>query len=412
MRSNYIVCWCCCLMAMLFPASLVADTLVGKVLDENDAPVSFASIYIENNPQKGTVTDVAGIFTLEEVSVDETVVVSFIGYKTMQLNFKKIPTDTLTLRMQEQPILLSETEVGKAKKHVSKRRQKKNLLNEVYEQMQYDFPLDNHFYKVISDYAIYHNNTIAAFEELSGNVIEMPGKGKKGRDSVQLLPQWVKRYRHPDTHQRLSKIDDKLRKQKNAERIQLVDSSIFVHRVLWGGDIRTMFEELKGKVSKWEGVEQDSCMLLTFHDRVNFLGIVKYDLVLNLVLDSYSYRVRKQSQSLVVEADIPFGYKLNADQLAILNTVNLSSEDIEKFRLKKVHVDVKRNILYEEKDNKVYVDEKNVITKVKMEDNKGKKLDFHQTALMHVLSASLSEVKPYTQQQLQQSYEFMLQTTR
>ncbi len=394
------------------PTSLFATALVGRVVDENNQPVSFASVYVENNPLKGTVTDANGLFVLDSLSVKEKVVVSFIGYKTMELKFKKLPTDTLTLRMEEQPILLSETEVKKAKKYISKRRQKKNLLNDVYEQMKYDFPADNHFYRVLSDYAIYNENTIAAFEELSGSIIEIPSKGKRGIDSVQLLPQWVKRYRHPDTHLRLSNIDDKLRKQKNADRIQLVDSSILVHRVLWGGDMRSMFEELKGKVSKWEGVEQDSCMLLTFHDYKNFLGIVKVDLVLNLVLDPYSYRIRKQSQSLVVEADIPFGYKLNSDQLAILNTVNLTSDDIEKFRLTKVFVDVKRNILYEEIDNRVYVDEKNVITKVKMEDNKGKKLDFSQTALMRVLSASISEVKPFTKQQLQQPYELIIESTK
>ena len=76
--------------------------------------------------------------------------------------------------------------------------------------------------------------------------------------------------------------------------------------------------------------------MLTYREDRNFLGIIKFDLELHLVLDPYSYRIQKQSQSLVVEANIPFGYKLNADQLAILNVVNLTADDIEKFRLKKV----------------------------------------------------------------------------
>jgi hypothetical protein len=236
----------------------------------------------------------------------------------------------------------------------------------------------------------------------------MPGKGYRGVDSVQLSPQWVKRYRHPDTRQRLDGIEERLRKDKNAERIQLIDSSAFVHRVLWGGDIKWMFKELKGKVSKWESAENDSCLVLTYKDNRNFLGILKINLELNLILDPYSYRIQKQSQSFQLEANIPFGYKLNADQLAILKTVILTSGDIEKFRLKRVFADVKRNIIYETVDNQVYVEEKNIVSKIKMVDNKQHELDFHQTGLMKVLSASSSGVSAFTKEELQQPYELII----
>lgn len=401
----------CCLLVWLIAGNAVAqNTLIGKVLDEQEKPVSFASVYLEKNPKMGTVTNEQGVFLLDSVPTREIIVISFIGYKTIELKLKKIPTDTVVVRMQEQPILLDETQINKEKKYVSKRRQRKNLLKDVYSQLMHDFPNNNHFYKVVSDYAIYHEDKIAAFEELSGNIIEMPGQGPKGMDSIQLQPQWVKRYRHPDTRKRLEGLDDKLRKDKNVQRMQLVDSSVFIHRVLWGGDIKWMFNELKDKVSKWESVEQDSFLLLTYHDKRNFLGILKLDLVVQLQLDLYSYRIQKQSQSLLVEANIPFGYKLNPDQLAILNVVNLSSHDIEKFRVKHVVADIKRHILYEIANNDVFVEEKNVITKVKMVDNKNKQLDFHQTALMKVLSASTTGVVPFTQEQLNQPYELILET--
>jgi hypothetical protein len=389
--------------------ALANTTLTGRVTDPDGLPVSFASVYVENNPLNGTVTDANGVFVLPDVQPKENIVVSFIGFKTIEVKLKKVPTDTLRLQMQEQPILLSETEVSKERKHISKRRQKKNLLKDVYAQLMHDFPANNHFYKVISDYAIYNDDQIAAFEELSGNIVEIPLKDKHKVDSIQLLPNWVKRYRHPETRNRLDGIENRLRKDKNAQRIQLVDSSIFVHRVLWGGDIKSMFSQLKDKVSKWESYEQDSALVLSFSDNYNFLGILKIKLVLNLVLDPYSYRIQKQSQDLQVEAHIPFGYKLNADQLAILNTVVLTSESIEKFRLKHVFADVKRNILYQTTDNKVYVDEKNIITKVKMVDNKDHTLYFHQTGHVHVLSASTSEVVPYTKEQLQQPYNLIIE---
>jgi hypothetical protein len=402
--------WICSIVLVVFALFALANTtLTGRVTDPDGLPVSFASVYVENNPLNGTVTDADGVFVLPDVQPKENIVVSFIGFKTIEVKLKKVPTDTLRLQMQEQPILLSETEVSKERKHISKRRQKKNLLKDVYAQLMHDFPANNHFYKVISDYAIYNDDQIAAFEELSGNIVEIPLKDKHKVDSIQLLPNWVKRYRHPETRNRLDGIENRLRKDKNAQRIQLVDSSIFVHRVLWGGDIKSMFSQLKDKVSKWESYEQDSALVLSFSDNYNFLGILKIKLVLNLVLDPYSYCIQKQSQDLQVEAHIPFGYKLNADQLAILNTVVLTSESIEKFRLKHVFADVKRNILYQTTDNKVYVDEKNIITKVKMVDNKDHTLYFHQTGHVHVLSASTSEVVPYTKEQLQQPYNLIIE---
>lgn len=386
-------------------------TLVGKVTDPEGVPVSFASVYVENDLVNGTITDSDGVFELPNVQPNQTIVVSFIGFKTIEVKLKKIPADTVRLKLQEQPILLSETEVSKEKKYVSKRKQKKNLLKDVYTQLMYDFPADNHFYKVKSDYAIYNDNQVAAYEELAGTIIEIPLKDKHKVDSIQLRPQWVKRYRHPETTMRLDGIEDRLRKDKNAERIQLVDSSIFIHRVLWGGDIKLMFSELKDKVSKWESYEQDSLMVLTFSDSYNFLGILKIKLTLNMVLDPYSYRIQKQSQDLIVEAHIPFGYKLNADQLAILNTVVLTSQSIEKFRLRHLYADVKRNILYQTTDNKVYVEEKNIITKVKMVDNKDNTLHFHQTGHINVLSASTTGVVPFTQEQLQQPHELIIVDT-
>jgi hypothetical protein len=65
--------------------------------------------------------------------------------------------------------------------------------------------------------------------------------------------------------------------------------------------------------------------------------------------------------------------------------------------------------LYEEVNNEVFVEEKNVVTKVRMIDNKDTELNFHQTALMKVLSASTSGVVPYTKQQLQEPYTLVIE---
>ena len=102
-----------CLLALRVHAS---DSLVGRVVDEQRQPVSFASVYVENNPMQGTVTDTEGIFVLDSIAQHDKIIVSFIGFRTLEMRFKKIPTDTILVQMQEQPILLSETQVVKEKK--------------------------------------------------------------------------------------------------------------------------------------------------------------------------------------------------------------------------------------------------------------------------------------------------------
>jgi hypothetical protein len=56
----------------------------------------------------------------------------------------------------------------------------------------------------------------------------------------------------------------------------------------------------------------------------------------------------------------------------------------------------------------VYVEEKNIVSKIKMVDNKQHELDFHQTGLMKVLSASSSGVSAFTKEELQQPYELII----
>jgi hypothetical protein len=151
--------------------------------------------------------------------------------------------------------------------------------------------------------------------------------------------------------------------------------------------------------------EQDSTFLLTYTDKKNFLGIVKYELVLNYILDIYSYRVKSLSQSLKINANIPFGYKLDSDQLAIINVVNLAGQEHKKYRAKYIDADIKRNIIYREEYNQVIPSEKNVITKIEMAERKhNKPIYVHQTGSIKVISAQTSAVKPFTESEINQSF--------
>jgi hypothetical protein len=391
-------------ICLLIVFSVCADTLVGRVTD-GEGPMTYVSVYLKDSPEVGTVSDMDGVFTLPNLQKNTTVVLSFVGYKTMELKFKKIPTDTLDITMVEQPILLTEALIPSKTKKLSKRKQMKQLLADVREQMLKDFPTEVRKYKVVSDYDFYEKGRIVSKEEVIGTIAEIPNAGRKDTDSIQMVIDMCKRYRDRNVQYKLDSISGHLKKDKNQTLVNLTDSSKFIHRVLWGSDIKWLFFELDGKVSRWTMQEQDSTFLLTYTDKKNFLGIVKYELVLNYILDIYSYRVKSLSQSLKVNANIPFGYKLDSDQLAIINVVNLAGEEHAKYRAKYIDADIKRNIIYREEYGQIIPSEKNVVTQIEMAEKKhNKPIYVHQTGSIKVVSAQTSAVKTFTESEVNKSF--------
>lgn len=383
---------------------IFADTLVGRVTDGTE-PMSYVSIYLKDSPEIGTISDLNGVFTIPDIEKNTTIVLSFVGYKTMEMKFRKIPADTLQITMVEQPILLTEALIPSKEKKVSKRKKMKQILADVRAQMERDFPINTRKYKIVSDYALYENGKVFAMEEIVAQVAEIPNEGRKDTDSIQMVIDVCKRYRNKQVQMRLDSLDNTLKKEKNVDMVHLSDSSKLIHRVLWGSDIKWLFLELDGKISRWSIEEQDSTFLLTYRDDKNYFGIVKYELVLNYILDIYSYRVKRLSQSLNVKANIPFGYKLNKDQLAILNVINLSGVDMTKYRAKYVNADIKRNIIYKEEYDQVIPSEKNIVTKVNMSERKQRKpINIHQTGSIKVVSAQTSEVKNFTSEEINKPF--------
>jgi TonB-linked SusC/RagA family outer membrane protein len=66
----------------------------GKVLDQYGSPIPGATVKVKNT-DKGTTTAADGAFSLNGVTLDDTIVVSFIGYKTVEV--KAAQTLNITL---------------------------------------------------------------------------------------------------------------------------------------------------------------------------------------------------------------------------------------------------------------------------------------------------------------------------
>ena len=392
----------------LFAIYSNAFTINGKVTD-NGAAVPYTSVYVKENPQNGTISDLKGVFTLDDVKAGQTLVVSFIGYRTMDIKLKKAPKDTLRIKLVEQPILLQEASVNSKNKKLSHKKQMKLMISDVRRQMERDFPdSTNVLYNVNSNYGVYHSTEAVAIEDLGGDIVEMTGRMNGKKDFIQLHINWITRYRDAHTQRNYERLDSTLKKSTNAKLVHYADSSRWVHKFLWGSGIKSGFDRFSDHPNRWDVEERDSVVVFSYTESRNYIGIVKGNLVLSFFLDPITYRVLKQSQQLQVDVNIPFGYKLTKEQIQMLNTIVIGVQ-FDKYRVKRAHVDIKRNILYTSyPDDRYGVKEKNVITNIHIEDRRRKKpIDFKQTGSIKVNSAQFG-VRPFTKAEEMARYPLTL----
>ncbi|MFD2822123.1 DUF5686 family protein [Lacinutrix iliipiscaria] len=101
--------------------SVTAQTKVsGHVLDEYDEPIAFANVVFKNSSE-GTITDENGRFYLESDTTWEAVLVSFIGYATIDIPLEKRVNYDLEFVLKEETGSLDEVVIvtGKQSKKES-----------------------------------------------------------------------------------------------------------------------------------------------------------------------------------------------------------------------------------------------------------------------------------------------------
>jgi TonB-linked SusC/RagA family outer membrane protein len=84
-------------------ASYAQTTFSGKVVDENSASLPGATVMIEGSTS-GVVTDYDGNFAIELTNGDETLVVSFLGYETKNVNVAGRSYAEITLQPASQEL--------------------------------------------------------------------------------------------------------------------------------------------------------------------------------------------------------------------------------------------------------------------------------------------------------------------
>jgi len=421
---------------LVFILALVS-TFIGRVVDQNGEPIPYATVYPEIAPEWGTATNNDGFFRFEaNLTKDSRIIVSCIGYEKKTVLAESLysvsPEDGLySVILKEQPIALEETVVAaKKSKQRNKRKQMAELLHAVYVKLEEQFPDDNAQYQVVSDVRMLSDGSTWGMEQMIANIVVMPERAKEGRDSVQFHGRFCKRFF--DARKRaqadsilasdaLERMEQKaapkghpanmLRRAANA-----VDSGVVVHRALFGiGNMRYDFEQAMTDTRHWTvSNESEGETVLTHTQSVSrYLGCFKMTFQRHYIVDSRTYEVRRFSEHAEVKVFIPFGIKLNADQLQMLNLVNMSENSIEKFRLKRLRGTVDLNTIYQRRPvtsassassassaERVYILEKNMICDAHILGSKKAEIPLIIKATQRVTDLQTENVNPLSPSQI------------
>lgn len=378
---------------LLVSISMSAADYRGRVVDAAGEAVPYATVYLENSPIVGTATNNDGVFLLNtDAKPSEKLVISFIGYEKQTLRLADFAwsqeAPIVSIVLKEQPVALEETVVtAKASRQKNKRKQMAQLLYKVYNRILYDFPDSPTRYRIVSDVRMNSEQTPWGMEQMAAAVINIPGEGKKGRDSVQFAGEYCKRFfqqtirNRADTILAGNNLNKDVRKMANE-----LDSGVVVHHTLWAiGNIVYDFEQTMNDLRHWSvSNESESETVLTHIEQHNYIGIFKMSYKRHFIVDSKTYRVRRFSEELSMELNVPFGHKLKSDELELLNLLNMSERDLEKFRLKRANANVTLNTIYQLRDGKLYPKEKNLRTKATMVGAQGKNIPIEVLATQHV----------------------------
>ena len=394
------------LLLTIVSLNCVAKELSGHVVDSLRQPIPYASVFLQNNPQIGTITDDNGFFVLPDYVQDDHLVISSIGYEKFTLSTNKISgTKPIRIVLKEQPLMLNTVVVSAKGSKRQQRKLLKQLLADIYKQMQIDFPDNARNYRIVSDVSVYNEEKVVAFDEMVGNIVELPYlKNARKQDSLQIKADFTRYYINQNTADGLRNFDQDLLKRKEKRQLQKIDfeKSEPIHRMLWALDIKKLFGDIYKETGNWSISERDALsQLLTYTKTFTLPGIVSATMKLHLSVDAHNH-VQRLSQSVTLWANIPFGYKLSDAQVAALNLVliNDGAGNFDKYRLKTANGKVERNVFFTQQDGQVVVSEKNWAANVHGADKNGQTIAFNQKASCQVLSVETKNVRPYSKKAL------------
>ena len=185
--------------------------------------------------------------------------------------------------------------------------------------------------------------------------------------------------------------------------VNAVDSGVVVHAALFGlGNMRYDFEQAMTDTRHWTVTnESEGETVLTHTQKVSrYLGCFQMTFQRHYIVDSYTYAVRRFSEHAEVKVVIPFGIKLNAEQMQLLNLLNMDEQQINKFRLKRLQGSVDLNTIYQRQNDQVYTLEKNMICDMHIVGSKKTEIPLLFKTTQRVTGLETTDVQPLTRSQI------------
>ena len=409
---------------LLVILSILLSIFAGRVVDEQGAPVVYATVYPEIAPEWGTATNNEGYFSFEaNLTPEMKVIFSCIGYEKLTVTGERLRVtgeDTVPVFvLKEQPIALQETVIAaKPGKQRNKRKQMATLLHAVYVKLEQEFPHTNTRYSIVSDVRMDATDSPWGMEQMIANIVVLPEAAAEGRDSVQFQGKYCKRFFDARKRAQADSIlagdvlekfqqhakppkgtpSNMLRKAANA-----VDSGVVVHQALFAiGNMRYDFEQTMTDTKHWTvSNESEGETVLTHTQKISkYLGCFQLIFTRHYIVDSQTYSVRRFSEHAEVKITIPFGVKLNQDQLMVLNLINMNDAEIAKFRLKKMRGTIDYNTIYQRRNGQVYTLEKNMQTHAYIIGSKQQEIPLLIKATQRVTDLQTEGVKPMRKEQI------------
>ena len=404
----------------IVPLYISAEFFSGLVLDDHGQPIPYATVYPEIAPEWGTATNNDGLFTFEaNLTSDSRVIFSCIGYEKRVVLAKEIaaPSSMIPIiHLREQPIALEETVVAaKASKQRNKRKQMATLLHAVYVKLEEEFPDDNAQYQIVSDVRMNSEGSTWGMEQMIANIVVLPEAAHDRRDSIQFQGRFCKRFFDArkrseadsiiasKTFEHMEKKNKGMSAKMMRRAVNAVDSGVVVHRALFAlGNMRYDFEQTMTDTRHWVvSNESEGETVLTHTQKVSrYLGCFQLTFQRHYIVDSETYAVRRFSEHADVKVTIPFGVKLNAEQLQMLNLLNMDDDRIQKFRLKKLRGAIDLNTIYQRQDGHVYTLEKNMVCDAFILGSQKAEIPLKLNATQRVTSLQTKDVQPLRRSQI------------
>ena len=327
--------------------------------------------------------------------------------------------------LKEQPVKLEETVVAaKKSKQRNKRKQMAALLHSVYVQMEADFPKQNARYSIVSDAVMRNENATWGMEQMIADIVVLPEGAHNGKDSVQFQSKHCKRFFDAEKREEatqlmhsdyIDRIDESKKmpayspKHLMRRAVNSIDSGVAVHREVFGiSDVRYDFQQEMNDLKHWKvSNESENETVLTYTQRKSkYLGCFRMIYQHHYIIDSRTYSVLRFSVHAEVRVTIPFGYKLNADQLQLLNLMNMGQEHLDKFRMRKLRASVDLNTIYQRRmdegtnGERLYIKEKNMKVDAQFVGAQKKEVPIHFRVTQQVTNLQTEDVVPLRRDQI------------